>query len=393
MDLTSTLAGLAVRRPHVLLVEVPGHGQTRMPTERELRRRGWVESASPADADILFICGTPTRQFQEILDRVWDQLPGPRVRTVATHPAEVSEALDQAKVELLNNQTHYDDARTRSASATSAAPATGDSNSKGRDEGMDQGEVEHGGMSHEGMDHGALQHGDMQHGDMDMPMPGGIGLAEGGSDRDGLDLDVLHVSLGPALRYWPAGLVVRCVLQGDIITDASVDMLGVSPPVSVKDSVKDRVKDSEGPDDGRPASVRYCDQAAGVLALMGWERLARTAFRIRDGLLGSMSADDAARELGKLARRVRRSRVLRWSFRDLPEVLDGVDRLLDDARALLGGVRGTAMEIATTRADDSAGLQRVPNMIVGRDLFAARLIIASLDLATTAAAPVEEPDG
>ena len=38
----------------------------------------------------------------------------------------------------------------------------------------------------------------MDHGGMSMPEPGGIPLAGGGPDRDGLEMDVLTVPLGPA---------------------------------------------------------------------------------------------------------------------------------------------------------------------------------------------------
>ncbi len=66
----------------------------------------------------------------------------------------------------------------------------------------------------------------MDHGAMDMPAPGGIPLATGSeNDRDGLEMDELSVSLGPVLPSWPAGLVLRCVLHGDLIADASVQTM------------------------------------------------------------------------------------------------------------------------------------------------------------------------
>ena len=76
------------------------------------------------------------------------------------------------------------------------------------------------------MDHGGhgMDHGGMDHGDMEMS-PGGIPLAEGGEDRDGLEMDVLHVRLGPVLPHWPAGLVLRCSLQGDVIAEAQAELV------------------------------------------------------------------------------------------------------------------------------------------------------------------------
>src|SRR5699024_755889 len=86
----------------------------------------------------------------------------------------------------------------------------------------------HGGHeSHEG--HGG-------HGGMDMA-PGGIPLAQGGDDRHGLEMDVLHLALGPVLPFWPAGLVLRCSLQGDVVVGAEaavIDGGGYGTPVQAK---------------------------------------------------------------------------------------------------------------------------------------------------------------
>ena len=89
-------------------------------------------------------------------------------------------------------------------------------------EGMDHEGMDHEGMDHEGMDHEGIDHGGIDHGGMDMARPGGSPLPrEGDDDRDGLEMDVLHVPLGPVLPHWPAGLVVWCVLQGDVIVSAA----------------------------------------------------------------------------------------------------------------------------------------------------------------------------
>ena len=47
--------------------------------------------------------------------------------------------------------------------------------------------------------------------------PDGIPLAEGAEDRDGLEMDVLHLPLGPVLAHWPAGVVLRVTLHGDVV--------------------------------------------------------------------------------------------------------------------------------------------------------------------------------
>ncbi len=66
-----------------------------------------------------------------------------------------------------------------------------------------------------------MDHGDMDHGDMEMA-PGGIALAEGDEDRDGLEMDVLVHPLGPLLDRWPGGLELRTRLHGDVVAQVEV---------------------------------------------------------------------------------------------------------------------------------------------------------------------------
>ncbi|WP_298254810.1 hypothetical protein [uncultured Arthrobacter sp.] len=357
MDLTAVVARMAVRRPHVLVVEVPGWGRTRMTAERELRRRGWVPANSPADADILLTCGTPGPEFSEIVDPVWDQLPGPRVRIGATEGDQVPGLLDGSRRALLDGTVQREDAEAR----TAAAGGTPD---------------EHGDMDHEDMDHE-----DMDDGDIDMPMPGGIGLAEGGTDRDGLDLDVLQVRLGPVLQHWPAGLVVRCSLQGDVVTDAAVEVL---PAAGWH---LDRTHDGAGALHGtaRSESARYCDQAAGVLALLDLERLSLRAIRLRDAVLDDVPIGKVAAEVERLGERLRRSRTLSWSVQDLPGVHERLIALLDGARTALLGDADTAAPLRSPAAETER-LERIPGLITGLDVAGARLVIASLGLDTAVVA-------
>ena len=73
-------------------------------------------------------------------------------------------------------------------------------------------------------------------GDMNMDMdmsPSGIPLAEGGDDRDGLEMDVLHLPLGPVLPHWPAGVVLRCTLQGDVVVAAEASEVDESDGVAM----------------------------------------------------------------------------------------------------------------------------------------------------------------
>ncbi|WP_206051728.1 hypothetical protein [Nocardioides ferulae] len=249
----------------------------------------------------------------------------------------------------------------------------------GSHEGMDHGAhegMDHG--AHEGMDHGG--HEGMDHGDMEMS-PGGIPLAEGGEDRDGLEMDVLQVRLGPVLPHWPAGLVLRCSLQGDVIVEAQAEL------------VDGRVRQ----DDEVVGPARGIDNIASLLALAGWDDAAAEARRIRDTALEP--GDGAAgSELERLRRRVRRSRTLRWSLRGvrrlseedahargLPAdaVGDTYERLMGMLDRAVAGVAATAAGDTGTRTDDASrtlSTDHLPHLVMGLDLATARLVLASLDI-------------
>ncbi|WP_270240765.1 hypothetical protein [Kocuria marina] len=414
MGLSGALARLAVRATRVLVVEVPGHWATRMEVEHQLLRRGWRPAWTPADADVLAVCGVPGPELSELVDRLWEQMPGPRVRADITSPGTVGSALDAAAALLLDTPHHRTDAQERAQEPEIPEDADhgghGGMGHGGMDHGeMDHGEMDHGGhggmdhsghggMDHGGMDHGEMDHGGMDHGGMDhgemdhgghggmdhsghggMDMaPGGIALAGGGEDRDGLEMDVLHLPLGPVLPFWPAGLVLRCSLQGDVVVEAEasvVDGAGAGGP-------------GPGP---APAAVVWCDQVMALLALAGAEDAASGARRARDALL--CGDEDAARDaVERLDRTVRRSWLLRSSLRGvllldraglerhgLPEHCrgDAHDRLLsrvERIRAEAGGAEPTPVE------DAAVPWAVVPDLVTGLELASVRLAVASLDL-------------
>ncbi len=323
MGLIAALSRAAVRRPHVLLVEAPGQWLLRARTECELAGRGWRVADSPADADVLALCGPAGPQLRESVDAVWDQLPGPRARVQIEGPDTIGAELDEAVARLVDVAGQGADARSRRQS-----PDTGDDD-------MDHGEMDHGDM-----DHGDMDHGDMDHGDMEMA-PAGIALAQGDEDRDGLEMDVLNVRLGPVLPCWPAGLVLRCTLHGDVIADAEASILDGGALVD--------------PDEAR-AAARRCDHLTSLLRLAGSPRAARRARAARDALL--LSAPDRTDDdwVQRLQRSLRRSPLLRWSLRDLPGAGDG------DARI--------------------RSLDELPALVNGLDLAGARVVIAGLSLET-----------
>ncbi|MFI7585109.1 hypothetical protein ACH9DO_15140 [Kocuria sp. M1N1S27] len=423
--MTEILARLAVRAARVLVVEVPGRWATRVELEQQMLRRGWRPAWTPADADVLAVCGAPGPELTELVERLWEQMPGPRVRADIASPGAVRSALDAAAALLLDTPHHRTDARERAQE-----PEVPEDSEDGGHGGMDHGGMDHGGMDHGGhggmdhgghggmdhgghggMDHGGhegMDHEGMDHGDMDMA-PAGIPLAQGGEDRDGLEMDVLHLPLGPVLPFWPAGLVLRCSLQGDVVVDAEASVVDAEVDHAEDDAEDDAGSGAAGATGPRPgpafaAAVR-CDRAEALLALAGAEDAAARARRARDALL--RGDEDAARDaVERLDRTVRRSWLLRSSLRGvltldrsdleghgLPPHCrgDAHDRLLslvERAREAIGGAEPVLADgrVVPVPADDRgvpwAGVPWtvVPQLVTGLELASVRLAVASLDL-------------
>lgn len=351
MGLSGVLARLAVRATQVLVVEVPGHGRTRMEVEHQLLRRGWRPAWTPADADVLAVCGAPGPDLSELVGRLWEQMPGPRVRIDLTSPHAVGAALDDAATRLLDTPQHRRDARERAQEPQIS----------------------------EDMDHG-----EMDHGEMDMA-PEGIPLAEGGEDRDGLEMDVIHLPLGPVLPFWPAGLVLSCSLQGDVVVEAEASVI----------DPEDLGAGTDGPRSAPvPAAVVRCDQVMGLLALTGAEDAAASARRTRDALL--RGDQDAARDAAERMRRtIRRTPLLRWSLRGVlpldPSDLerhglprscrgDAHDRLLLGVERIRAEAGGTEPVPADEDDEGAVPWEVLPALVTGLELASVRLAVASLEI-------------
>lgn len=324
MGLIGRLDRLATRRPHVLLVEVPGWWPLRLAVEAELGRRGGVVAESPAQADALVVVGAPDDRWSELVGRLWQQLPGPRARGAVTSADDVAGVLDALVTDLADRGTQRRDALERSG---------------------------------------------FEPGDGDHMAPSGIPLASGSDDRDGLEMDVLHLPLGPVLRHWPAGLVVRCTLSGDLVTEVDVDHLGAAddapaPPLTPQ-----------------LQAARCLDSALSVLALAGSAEQSLLTRRLRDALV----VDDrpvAVQALRELHGRIGRSRTLRWMLRDVGRYqgTDAHDRLLasvEDASAYLDGG-----DVGRSRPEPDVLTQLLP----GVELAQVRLVMASLGPWPTTAA-------
>lgn len=391
MGVGAMLASLGCRRAHVLLAEAPGHFELRASVERSLFGRGWCPALSPADADILAVCGVPGPEFAKIIDLIWDQMPGPRVRIEIQDFHSVDSALTRGGAELLDTDRHRRDTAQRgqlvdpcSVDGLASSEAYEDQAHSNPD--MDDVDMDHGGhddMGHGGhqhMDHGGHQH--MDHGGMEMALEG-IPLAQGADDRDGLEMDVLHVRLGPVLAYWPSGLVLKCSLQGDVVADADAWVVDADRDAGTPVAPGKRAAPLE--------AARECDHLTSLLALAGWSSAANQARHVRDLLLDEPAAVSRAQLLlEKLLRTLRRSWLLRWSLRDLaqftvadaeryrlPAALAGdtYDRLLahvDNALACL------SLSHRVFRADPADVIGALPDLVRGLELATARLVVASL---------------
>ncbi|MEN4473943.1 hypothetical protein [Mycolicibacterium cosmeticum] len=442
MDLTRWLATFAARRAHVFIAEVPGNWALRAGVQDMTADRGWCQALSPADADVLAVCGAADDEFVDLIDRIWDQVPGPRARVDIADVSSASAELDRAAGVLIDVARQRADAAQRERSAVPLRdhgagsenhhmPAGAAGHGRPGDGGPPEAghdvahQMEHGSAlppdmtvqehreksSGAAVDHGAHQHHDggshashgeraahaghdmghsghhMDHGDMDMA-PAGIALAQGGEDRDGLEMDELHVRLGPFLAYWPAGLVLRCVLQGDVITAAEVQRMGAAH--------EERQQPSP---EGWLQAARHTDYLVDLLMLAGWPRAVARARQLRKTLLDKPIDDEAARkQIASLTSLIHRSRVLRWSLRGLaPVAVDDVHtyelpaglagdtygRLLTRLDVVQGLIHHEA-ETPQLHMRSSAVAHMLPALVEGLDLATARLVIAGLGIDTSA---------
>lgn len=341
MGLTARLRGFAFARPRYLPAVAPGAVRTRLTVERTARARGWRVAESPADTDILVVCGRPDGEFATAVDRVWASIPLPRARVVIATPDEVPTALDTAAERLLAGTAAHED--------------HGDHDRAGRPDAADE-----------------------------------VGMADRAADRDGLRLDVLRISFGPVLTDWPTGLTLRMDVQGDVVQRAEI---GPAPPVDAEQPVV------EQPDADRTAARRWAamhlDVLGRLLAVAGHERPARHGRVLRDELLTGQDTETVRGPFTRSARRLRRSWSLRWMLRDVGMVDARTAARLDIGDALVGDVfdrlvhRLDAVEAALTDGHasrvpepDAAAwrmpLDALPVLLAGAELAAVRLTVASL---------------
>ncbi|GAA4659930.1 hypothetical protein [Arthrobacter cryoconiti] len=400
MGLNRVFARLSTGRVHVLILEIPGYSLLRMHAEAAITARGWVLAEAPADADVLLVCGEATGTFDEIADGLWNQIPTPRHRTVIVALDAMAATLDSIPTVLTDQQRQLADARQRPQRIEQDIGTHSDEDTDpghhstqepghaamhhGHDNGQDHAEMRHNGhgapatdadtgadMDRGDMEMPGLDMGEMDMSHMDMSGPAGIPLASGDeSDRDGLEMDVTHLTLGPILPHWPAGLVVHCTLHGDIIGEALVELL----------PGREAAEAPSGPLAGAMVrAAELCDAAGNLLSVAGWEPVAAKVLRVRDELLTETASGRIAARLHRTLRQVARSRTLRWSLAGIPKAagIDARARLhdwLSTAAALLAGEPLPADE-----SDWPATLDDVRGALIGQELSTARLVIACIE--------------
>lgn len=370
MDLIARLRRWVVGRPRVLLVDAPGQRVLAWEVEAEVDRRGWELALSPADTDLLVVLGSPGPELARAVDLLEAQIPQPSVRIAVDDSHEVVAALDAALSSLADAAERAEPEGERpSVPEPPAAEEQHEHDHEGHED-HDQGHEDHDeGDTEEGQE--GHEHHHMHSGEV-----AGLAMADTGPDRDGLELDVLSISLGPVLVGWPTGLAVRAALQGDVLT-------GIEPRW---------VDDAEGADTPVPARgqrLLALDRLAQFLLVAGWPTAAREARRARAAI--TSGNPDGPRRAARVARRVSGSRVLAWSVSGMgpaaPEPERGED-VLGRVRRWCAAAAGEAGGIEAGPTTPGA----LPDLLEGVELAAARLVVASLELdAARVGSAAEEP--
>ncbi len=337
MGVIDTVTRAAHARAHVLVAEVPGAFRERVALERALERRGWCTAESVADADVLAVVGEPGEAFAAVVEHVWAQMSEPRLRVHLRTGSEAVELLDEAGDQLRRGAPRHLGGEARRGFTPSSES-----------------------VAHEHDDHGG-DGGDGGH-DHSAMMPDGIALAEGAEDRDGLEMDELHLPLGPVLSHWPAGVVLRLTLHGDVVADAEVEQLATSR--------------AEQPDDAVVRAARLLDAAGSVLALAGLPAGSARARRLRDRCLdGELEGGE---EVARLGARVGRQRTLRWVLHGLTAdgSHGGSEELHDRLTGLFERARAELDREATRHV--TRGAQALPTLVRGMELAEVRLWLAAM---------------
>jgi hypothetical protein len=370
VGLTDWMSRLAGRRLHVLPLEQPGGLRVRLTVEAGCARRGWPVVVAPSDADVLVVCGGSAAEIlDESISMIMDQVPAPSSRIDVERPTDVDASLDRVARE------HLEAARTLPAGNLPGTTTLSDH----QDQQPDHSDHDMSSMGGHGDHDMSGMSGHDHH--MMMGGPGGIPLAGGARGRDGLEMDVLHLRLGPALNSWPAGLIATLSLQGDVVTEVTTETVSWTGP------------DEQPYLDDQPA-VRRLDATRQLLLLAGAEGPAARLQRIGAELLHATPPSTAAAELDQVHHRLSRAPVLRWNLTKLGLITaedvhrcgwpaswqgDVHTRLLSLLRSAAEALRDPDPEPASeVDAELTMIASALPRLLVDLELASARLVVASL---------------
>ncbi len=335
-----------VARAHVMVVEAPGTFRIRVRLEQEIAAARWCQTETVADADVLVVVGSPGPELTAIVDRTWMQMSEPRARVQIEDEAHIATGLGQARASLLDPAgrapVHHQKSPPHPAHA-------------------DHDATDHHDADHESAGHDEHEHSGHDHGSMS---PEGIPLAEGAEDRDGLEMDQLHLPLGPVLNHWPAGVVLHLALNGDVVTAASFEQLdSPSHPPTPR---------------GDDHAARLLDSTGSLLSLAGLSGMSARARRLRDRCLFDTSIDP--RHVHQLANRLRRLGVLRWLWRGTT-LTTHEGRTVGLHDQLVGLVERAARLLDGDAAANTAcwpSFDTMADLMCGQELAAVRLWVAAL---------------
>ena len=368
MELISRLRRFAFHYPRIFTVEAPGGTEARLEVERWARVRGWPLAESPADTDLLVLCGRPTAELTGAIARVQAMLSRPAATLLIETSQTTSAAGSSISEERLRVDLAFDRADLRNGFAEAARrlvddaepvrravpeeidaeEGCADDDHGGADHGHG-GEGDHGGEEHEHgeeLDHEEHDHEEHDHGEHDDrehdhgehdhdDAPGGLPMASRGEDRDGLTLDVLHLSLGPVLRGWPAGLTLRLKLQGDVVQGVELAPRHLAAHRSAASWWNGPWMDALAGADvsvsqvERRRAAAHLDSLGRLLYVAGDEGGVSVAARLRDGALAGADAASLLAGVRDLERRLRRTRLL-------DRYTDGLGRIGQEEGSSLG---------------------------------------------------------
>jgi len=174
--------------------------------------------------------------------------------------------------------------------------------------------------------------------------------------------------------------VLRVVLQGDVVQQAEVEVLDAEQAGSPSfwpgaDGPGADGPGADGPGaDGRLLAARELDALGRLLSVAGWPDAAARSRRLRDDLLAGAPAGRLITPAATLARRVRRSRTLRWLLRGVDAGGHEVTAWLDRRFDIVGAALARLADPSVPRPEPAPSVDpaRLPDLLAGLELAAAR---------------------